>query len=119
MRDRRDTLLLAGWATDVARVVSEIDRVAASVVKVDERTPDSAELPSKAVVIYIFSADTHTSSQFMSTFAYIHDHLEPRAEYLLGLDGIDPKRRVFHTIRNVPAISLAELLALHGQPHGV
>ena len=75
----------------------------------DEHTPYDADLPRGAVVVYVFSQDTVASSQLLSWFAHVHDHLSPRNEYLLALAGVQVEKDAFDFIRHLPVITPKEL----------
>jgi hypothetical protein len=102
-------LLLAGFADDLELVLSELGPVSVTLFLLDEKTRYEEELPRRAIVVYVFSRDTGASSQFLSWFSYVHDHLEPCEEYMIAVRGVDAREVVFDIIAHIECISIPKL----------
>lgn len=109
MSESGRTVLLAGFSDDLSAVKSQLGPLSVDVATLDETTPDDAILPRNATVVYVFSRDTGYSSQLMSWFAWVHDKLNPRPEYLMGIGGIEAQKVAFEFLAGIPEISIDEL----------
>lgn len=104
--------LFGGFLDDVTRALDEIGLSADSVAILTDDSPDDADLPNGAFVVYVFGPYTHSSSRLLGDFLYVHDHLAPREQYLLDIDDsadLDVRERAFHGMKYLPVITLQEL----------
>ena len=107
-------VLVIGWRQDVARVVERLDTKGVDVSTLDEFSTN--EPPRTAsTVIYVFSADTHASSTLNGLCSTVHALTGSQEEWLIGLEGWDKQRQVFHSLISVPVLGLDEAVKRLGQ----
>jgi hypothetical protein len=103
--------IVTGFSDDIASAAPGIEETS-EVFLVTEKTSQNARLPKVDLAVYVFSPDTLYSSQLMSWFTWIHDHILPRQEYILSIKGADLSKGSFDALKGVPRVSTEELLRI-------
>jgi hypothetical protein len=109
-KQRNPTILLTGFANDLAAVVSRLDSTKIDVKLVNEEAtaddvPEAADL-----VLYVLSRDTGYSSQLRGVFTYVQSRALSPQEYLLPIENIHPEYGVFPELSHLRQISISDLV---------
>jgi|SRR6516162_5961737 hypothetical protein len=108
-KTRNRIVLIAGFVDDVAKVVSLLNATCAELMQVTE-SATVENVPNAAdTVLYAISKDTTYSTQLHSLFLYIHDRVQKKDEYLVGIDDSDVRQISFPEFSHLPWVSMSDL----------
>lgn len=104
-------ILLTGYADSIGAVIAELGSYPGQLYKADEHTAALSDEWRGAIVGYVVSFDTASSSQLRSVFAYLHEQLRPQYEVAILMQGVTSKIVLFPELDAVPRVPLSGLAA--------
>lgn len=104
-------ILLAGYADSLRTVRAKLGSYPARLYEADEHTTELSGEWRGAVVGYVVTFDTASSSQLRSVFAYLHDRLCPQHEIAILMPAVPSETVLFPELDAVRRVRMNELPA--------
>lgn len=104
-------ILLTGYADSLGAVRAELGSYPARLYEADEHTTELSGEWRGAVVGYVVTFDTASSSQLRSVFAYLHERLCPQHEVAILMPGVTSETVLFPELDAVQCVQMNELPA--------
>ena len=111
-KNRKQSILLIGFANDLEEVVSRLGLTLNDVVSLTEETPDAevTDVPKTLkLVVYVISSDTGVSTHLRSIFDWVYHEVPSTPQFLLPIGTINLTKTAFPEISHVPQISISDL----------